>query len=222
MPNERAPIDYASPSARAKRVTNLWARIGCVLAIGFLLPPVALAGAIASSVGLRRSADPKVGGRRAALIGLWIGLVGLGLAPVELLTIRWAMQKADEIQCRNQLSALVFEVQMYANGNSGQLPPDLPTIAAEWGRPPTAPLYFCPASTAGTARPYDYLRPAPHMADVKHPAATVMFYEPPAHFGGMHVAFYNGHVELVPRAKASKVLAELRAGQNPPPSLAAP
>jgi hypothetical protein len=222
MSDDRPPIDYASPVANAKRVTNIWATLGCVLAIGFLLPPVALAGAIASWIGLRRSTDPNVGGRRAALIGLWIGLVGLGLAPVEVLTIRWAMQKADEMKCRSQLSAVAFEVQMYANGNSDQLPPDLPTIAAEWGRPATAPIYLCPASSVATARPYVYLRAGQHTADVKNPASTVMLYEQPNHFGGMNVAFYDAHIQFVPRRKASKVIAELKAGQNPPPSLAAP
>jgi prepilin-type processing-associated H-X9-DG protein len=222
MPDGRSTIEYASPDVSGKRVTNVWATLGCILAVGFLIPPIALAGAIASWIGLRNSANPHIGGRRAALIGLRLGIVGLALIPAEAVGAWWAVGKIDEARCRSQLSAIVFEVQMYANGHSDQLPPNLSTIAAEWGRPPTASVYFCPVSSVATARPYVYLRAAQHTANVKNPASTVMLYELPNHFGGMNVAFYDGHLEFVARNKAAKVLAELSAGQNPPPSLAAP
>lgn len=221
MPDDRSTIDYASPDVAAKRMTNVWATLGCVLAVGFLVPPVALAGAIASWIGLLNSANPHIGGRRAALIGLRLGLIGLALTPVEIVTLRWARQKADAIKCQSNISAIAQCVFMYANNNHDQLPPDLPRLAVEEGLGPG--VFFCPAQKLTTGiYSYDYLRAGQRLADVKNPAIKVMLYEDTDHFGGMNIAFYDGHVEFVPRRKASKVLAELRAGQNPPLSLAAP
>jgi prepilin-type processing-associated H-X9-DG protein len=231
MTDDPRSIHYASPVAYARQVRNHWAILGCVLAVGFWIPPVALAGAIVSWIGWRRSDSPTIGGRRAALIGLLAGLIGLGLTPVEFVGVRWAQEKADQVMCRSQMSALAQCVFMSANNSHGQLPADLPAMAVEQDLPPR--IFVCPASSNAPAASlagittaghlsYVYLRVAQHIEDVKHPESTIMLYELPHHFGGMNVAFYDGHMEFIPRARASKLLAELRSGQNPPRSILVP
>ena len=129
------------------------------------------------------------------------------------------------------MSAIAQSVFMYANNNHTQLPPDLQTLAVEEDITPAA--FVCGGSTdraatspKGLSAPghlsYFYARPNQSLDDVKNAASTVMLYEQPNHFRGMNVAFYDGHVEFVPRRKAAKAFAELRAGLNPPPSLNGP
>ena len=49
--------------------------------------------------------------------------------------------------------------------------------------------------------------------------AVVLMYEPMSNHGdGFHILFADGHAEFLTGSTAQKVLAELQAGQNPPPS----
>lgn len=224
-------VDYAAPVRYAKRVRNWWAILASMLSIGFLLPPVALAAAIMGFVALRRGRVTAYSEKRAAQIALFLGVLGMLLTPVELFGLRWVNQKADVLRCQSQMSALTQCVFMYANSNHDQLPPDLITMASEESVSPS--VFVCgkaqdtvAGSVAGMStaghRSYTYLRGGNRLSDIKHPDAEIMLYEQANHSGGMNVAFYDGHVEFIARAKAIKVLAELRAGQNPPPSLNMP
>lgn len=227
VPDDPPSIEYAAKVAYAKRVINPWAIASCVLVIGFLIPPLALAGTVAGWIGLRRSASPIRGGRRVASIGLSLGLLGLVLTPVEYFTLRWADEKDEQVRCRSQMSGIAQAVFMYANNNQDQLPPDLRAVAVEEDITPF--IFVCPNSTdtpgslAAMATPshlsYFYLRAGYRVSDIRSPQRTVMIHESHNHFGGMNVAFYDGHMEFVPQSKASKVCDELRAGQNPPPAL---
>lgn len=167
-------------------------------------------------------------GRRTALIGLRLGLLGFALTPVEFLTLRWAGEKTEEVRCRSQMSAVAQAVIMYANNYRGQLPPDLRAVAVEENITPV--IFLCPNSTdtpaaspPGVGTPghlsYFYLRAGSVVSEIKAPERTVMIYESPHHFCGMNVAFYDGHMEFVPERKAQKVYDELHAGQDPPPAL---
>jgi prepilin-type processing-associated H-X9-DG protein len=224
-------VEYASPVSYAKRVRNWWAIVASMLSIAFLLPPFALAAAVVSFIALRRGRVTTYSEKRAAQIALFLGLLGILLTPVELLGLRWVHQKADVIRCQSQMSALTQCIFMYANNNGGQLPPDLITLASEESVPP--PVFVCgrshdmvASSVAGMSTPghlsYTYLRSGNRLSDIKHPAAEIVLYEQPNHFGGLNAAFYDGHVEFIAGDKAMKVLAELHAGQNPPPSLSGP
>lgn len=112
-----------------------------------------------------------------------------------------ARGQAARVRSASNLKNLALATHMYANDKAGNLPakfPDdlLPYLAganvAELLANPTQP---------GRAPGYAFVRPAgvAKMADVKEPAAAVMLYE--AHeawpAGGVNVAFYDGHVELV-------------------------
>src|SRR5207253_7562012 len=60
-----------------------------------------------------------------------------------------------------------------------------------------------------------------NMASYRTPAANqfVLVYEPMTdHKVGFNALFADGHVEFIYGATATKVEAELKAGQNPPPS----
>jgi prepilin-type processing-associated H-X9-DG protein len=212
-------------------VYNWWAILGVMLSVLFVFPPFALGAAILSYVALRPGRVKTHSEKRAAQIGLFLGVLGILLTPVELLCGHWAMRKTEQVRCRQQLLALASSMPMYTNEYHGYLPPDLATFAKEMDIAPA--VFVCEDSTETVASSmgqlsapghvsYVYLGAGKRLDDVKSPATEIMMYEQPHHFGGMNVAFYDGHVEFVPRARATKVLAELRAGQNPPPSLSIP
>ena len=224
-------VDYASQVPQAKAVRNPWAIAGAWLAVAFLVPPLALTAAVLGYIGIRRADTYHGTGLRLARFALSLGLIGVALIPIEYLALRWAQEKSEQVRCRSQLSALAWTVQAYANANRDQLPPDLATDAKEEDLTPR--IFVCECSTdavassiAQLATPghisYVYLGAGKRFVDVKNPAKQVLMYEQPHHFGGMNVAFFDGHVEFIPRAKAAKVIAELRSGQNPPPSLNSP
>lgn len=224
-------VDYALQVPQANVVRNPWAITGAWLAVAFLIPPLALAAAVLGYIGIRRADTYRGAGLRLARFALSLGLIGVALIPIEYLAFHWAAEKSEQVRCRGQLLALATSLPMYANMHHDQLPPDLATFAKDQDITPRA--FLCESSTdtlaasiAQLAMPghisYIYLGAGKRYADVKNPAKQILMYEQPHHFGGMNVAFFDGHVEFIPRSKAAKVIAELRSGQNPPPSLNSP
>lgn len=232
MPQGKPTIDYASPQPTCRPPANGWIVAGAVLAAGFFVPPVAVVGVLVNWVALRRSAEPQWRDRRqTAQVSLFLSIVGLMLIPAEYSVVRSNRIKAEQFRCESQMRAIVFCLQMYANNHRGVHPPGLQAAADDGDVSPK--IFICegsgdpvPASSSSTKLParisYTYTGRAQPVTAIKNPAKEVALYEQPNHNGGMNVAFYDGFVEFVPRGKAQRVLAELKAGNNPPPTLSGP
>jgi prepilin-type processing-associated H-X9-DG protein len=135
-------------------------------------------------------------------------------------------------KCASNLRQIGLAIQMYANDNKGQLPPDLGAVLATQDL--TSNDFVCPSSSDDRAtgpttqailqdfaKPgrcsYVLASPLPSMWNLLTPA-HVLAYEPPANHNGdgMNVLFGDCHAEFVEKSQAGYILAELKAGYNPP------
>jgi hypothetical protein len=132
----------------------------------------------------------------------------------------------------SNLRQIGLAIQMYANDNAGRLPPDLATTMV--AEDLISEVFVCPSTNddraAGPttqallqefAKPghcsYILASPLPPTWNALSPA-HVLAYEPAGnHFGtGTNILFGDGRCELLPDAKAAYLIAELKAGFNPP------
>lgn len=169
--------------------------------------------------------------RRFAVIGVIFICIGLILGGFLVSAMSRAREAANRSKCRNQIRAIGSAIFLYANEYRGAWPPDLKTLflsqdIAPWFlfSPSVDHPYFTradfeansPGLAPGAPGAYIYVgnRVKPTNDD-----AVVLMYEPMSNHGdGFHILFADGHAEFLTGSTAQKVLAELQAGQNPPPS----
>lgn len=153
-------------------------------------------------------------GRRTSLIGFMLGVANFILWVVILISLPFAVTNArraqQQTQCMSQLRQMSIGIFMYVQTNGGWIPPTL-TVAGTG-----VPMFTCPAAPTGTSN-YVYVAKPIRMNSVSRPSAYVTIYEPLTnHARGASIAFLDGHVEMVPPARAQKIINELNAGFNPP------
>ncbi|HTL31284.1 MAG TPA: hypothetical protein VL282_18775 [Tepidisphaeraceae bacterium] len=207
IPAPTPVVEYATPprlNADARRSLIYGSLLMVPFVTGFLAMRFGQKGArIAEQTGI---------GRRTSLIGFILGVANLIIWIVIAVSLPFAVvrarQQAQMVQCASQLRSLTIGIYAYANGNSGWTPPSL-NIALIG-----IPVYACPA--AGGFSNYVYVAKSIRMNTVRG-SDYVTIYEPPTnHARGSNFAFLDGHVEMVPPARAQKIIAELNAGFNPP------
>lgn len=139
------------------------------------------------------------------------------------------------IKCASNLRQIGLAIEMYANDNKGQLPPDLATVLVTQDL--TSEVFVCPSSDderahgpttqallQDFAKPgrcsYVLASPLPSTWNLLTPA-HILAYEPLANHNrdGMNVLFGDGHAEWLARVHADHMVAELKAGFNPPRKL---
>jgi prepilin-type processing-associated H-X9-DG protein len=115
-------------------------------------------------------------------------------------------------------------IQMYANSNRGQYPPNLDAVIPGSGL--TTDAFNCPSTMDTPAPAGTPLNAGGHLSYVyipgftfRSPSNAVIVYEPLTNHrkDGINVGFVDGHVEFVGKNKAPALIAALQAGQNPPP-----
>ncbi len=231
-----------SPVATAALVCSLSFLIVPPLACGtagpsVILLPLLLLPVIGLALGIRGLNDPTVtpaSGRRKAKSAIWLASVELvfllSLVPVISNTGR-PREQGLRVMCASRLRQIGMAMQMYANDHRGHLPPNLLTVLATQDLPPET--FNCPSSSdvraAGTT-PQQMLQDfqKPGRCSYVHAgftgtaltatAAHVLAYEHAANHNnrGMNVLYGDGHVEWVDKPAADHVVAELKAGHNPP------
>jgi prepilin-type processing-associated H-X9-DG protein len=168
-------------------------------------------------------------------------LVFLSLA-ICVLAVGWLLnpqigsrEQSPRVKCASNLRQIGLAIQMYANENKGQPPPDLGTVLVTQDL--TSEVFVCPSSAderAGgpttqailqdLAKPghcsYILASPLPGNWSAVTPDHVVV-YEPlnnhgSAQNGGANVLFGDGHAEWMPKVQVDYLVAELKAGYNPP------
>ncbi len=137
----------------------------------------------------------------------------------------------NRVKCAMNLRMIGQGCMLYANENGGSFPDSFERLLLTEDLMPGD--FVCPQSNdtpavgATTRAAIDNLSTGGHLSYTylgkgfilsQVPATAVVAYEPAAHHfnQGMNVLFGDLHVEFVPTADATKMLAELNAGHNPP------
>lgn len=195
QPDSQEPV-RGSGMAVAALVLAILGLLTAIVLIGYLLAIVAIILAIISLVGRR-------GGRGKAIAALVISGVTILLLPVLALmagimlpALAKARQSARMIKSSTQMRTIVQSMQIYANANSNQYPPEATwqqTLMNTQGLTPemfTSPLETRPV----VGQSYVYIRPKVLAFDAK----KVILYEVPGNYPrGTNVAFEDGSVQLI-------------------------
>jgi prepilin-type processing-associated H-X9-DG protein len=135
------------------------------------------------------------------------------------------------MRCTKQMRAIGQAIFLYANENRCALPPALTELIVTQDITPE--IFICPSSddtrSPGNSMEQvaDNLSAGGHLSyiycgnarTVLWDPKTVLLYEPMTNHGdGFHALFADGHSEFLSGPSAQMIQAELRSGQNPPPS----
>jgi prepilin-type processing-associated H-X9-DG protein len=230
-----APVLSYAPKERKNRD----AQISFVLGLLLVIPAIGLAAILYGRRGRRVAIDTGVGGRRLAGAGILLGWVNLALTAAFLVSLPLAyvraMRARQQVQCLSNLRQIGLGVMMYCTANRGFFPPSLDLVSQTLtvpGRPAPTRIFGCPAAAGDPAKPaptvgkvitsnYVYTPPAARIQMVSSPASAVVAYEPLSNHDGRtaNFLFADGHATMLHAADAAKAIAELKAGQNPPPSM---
>ena len=185
-------------------------------------------------------ATPAPGGkwRRHAKVGILLGSAlaacALAYAVVAPSLRRPGPEGADRVACARNLRQIGAAVRADARQNGGAFPDTLERLVAAKALAPG--VLVCPAddeapappapaggaadSTAAARRSYEYVgKDMDRGLGRAALAEVVVAFEPPrSHGGACHVLFGNGRVVRVPAPAAERLIAEVRAGKNPPTS----
>jgi predicted Zn finger-like uncharacterized protein/prepilin-type processing-associated H-X9-DG protein len=203
-------------------------------AMGFVIPLIGgLLGIIFGIIGLRKTRDPSVGGKGLAITGLSLGAASLLLSgcmmSILLPSLNRARETANRVKCASNMRIIGQALLLYANQNHGAYPPkleDLITAQLIDGQP-----FVCP-STNDTVAPgignaqATNLSAGGHLSYVyigqklspSSPADQVLVCELPSNHNndGGNFLFADGHVEFFNGPNVQKMIANLKAGKNPP------
>jgi prepilin-type processing-associated H-X9-DG protein len=226
---------YTPPTYRSGRLSRaaLWSLIFGIL---FFIPIAALLAIVLGVVGIAKTS--RLRGRGLAISGLILGCLGLAFAALILpAAVLRGLEGAHRVKCASNLRQIGQAIILYANENRGALPPRLEEVLMTQDITPE--VMICPSSSetpvAGgyTQQKSLNLQPGGHLSYVYLPSRgfnaaayriagadrLVLVYEPLSHHKvGFNALFADGHVEFIYGPSAAKVEAELKAGQNPPPS----
>ncbi|HEY7115324.1 MAG TPA: H-X9-DG-CTERM domain-containing protein [Tepidisphaeraceae bacterium] len=143
-----------------------------------------------------------------------------------------AKEPANRVKCASNLRTIGQGVLLYANDNQGRFPPTLDELMLTQDL--TFEVLICPSTDEDKAQGpttqaalqqmhaqpghCSYIYIGGGLTQATATPQHVIAYEPLTnHSGaGMNVLFGDGHAEFLPAAKANYVLAELKAGHNPP------
>ena len=225
---------YTPPTYRSNRLSRaaLWSLICGIL---FFIPLTALLAIVLGIVGIVKTS--RLRGRGLAISGLILGCLGLAFAALVIpVALQRSFEMAHRVKCGSNLRQIGMAIVMYANENRGAMPPRLEEVLLTQDITPE--VMICPSSS-DTPIPMGYtqqtslnLQPGGHLSYVYLPSRgfnaaayrigadrLVLVYEPLGHHKvGFNALFADGHVEFIYGPNAVKVEAELKAGQNPPPS----
>lgn len=201
---------------------------GCILCVPFL---PGIAAIVTGAIGMRKARDPAVTGKGMAIAGLTLGVlnilgwgayVGL-IAAIMVPSMGMARQTANQVQCASNLKQIGLAIQLYADANNGAYPDTIEELAATHSL--TGAVYDCPSTSAApptTSSPQalagkiEYIYVGKGMSGHIEPK-TVIAYEPTSNHGsGSNMLFADGAVDFITGARATQMIQQIKAGQNPP------
>ena len=217
-----------------------WAVLSLITGVLLFVPFMGIVTIVLARRGMALAAQG-AGRHRLARIGFILGVANLGATLIGLATLPPAMMRARraalQVQCMSNLRQLGMVELMYANSNRGFLPANFDDLVAATGtftRPGAATaILTCPeCANDPTKKPatvgktlnssYVFLHPvATFSSRAVQPQRAVTAYEPLSNHNGRGASFLflDGHCAWYPTAEATKIIAELTAGQNPPPTV---
>jgi prepilin-type processing-associated H-X9-DG protein len=227
--NQPAPAAISPPRSPAKTsgmaITSLV--LGC---LGLLTCGItSLVGLVLGIIALVRisKSNGQVGGQGIALAGTIVSAAFLLLAPIPaallLPALAKAKQKAQSIQCMNNVKQLNLGLIMYAYDNKNLFPAGTNWCDALGPYIKNAQTFHCPQGKPGQRCHYAFnARLVGHeMKDVQAPAQTVLIFETdggwnlaggrellsakPRHARAYAVGFADGHAEMVVPARLEKL-----------------
>ena len=237
MPGQ--PVNYAGPRTYERQESNGWAVASLVCACaGFVIPVLpTILGIVFGIVGLKKTKDPRVGGKGLAIAGICVSVfsivAGMCMISILLPSLNRARETANRVKCASNLRQIGQAMLLYANENRGAYPDTIEPILAT--QDITSEVFVCPASNDTAALPgatnqqqAAALKSGRHLSYVycgkgqnnSSSADAVLVYENPMnHTGGkdgMNILWGDGHVSWEGAKYSQYIITELNAGQNPP------
>jgi prepilin-type processing-associated H-X9-DG protein len=234
----RAPsIDYPAPVAtRPQAGINKLAVASVVCGAVGLIPIVipSIVGLILGIMGLRKSANPSVGGRKIAITGIFISALSFvlvfGWLAIVIPQVHQRTEEANRVRCQANLKAIGQALLAYT-AQYGAYPPHLEELMISQNL--RANLFVCPSSDDAEAPGTDVKTQAQTLSSGAHlsymyvgqrlntgmPAArVVVLYEPPANHDhvGSNFLFGDGHVDWLTASQAEQAIPQIQNGINPP------
>jgi prepilin-type processing-associated H-X9-DG protein len=227
-------------SYEARPRSNRAATLSLMLGVLLFVPLIGLLAIHFGRRGIRAAREDGAGGEPVARRGILLGRVNLALtllaAVVGPFIVINEQRRARRLECSTNLRTIGLAILLYSNTNRNAAPPSFDPLPAVIGVPGPLSMFFCPECvrdpakkrpTHGNVVKSHYVLAPPWHSDVpltyvgSIPANAVQVYQPIAnHDGrGSNMLFADGHVEWIESKRAAAVIAELEAGQNPPPSL---
>ena len=235
MTQYQNPVPYQTPGLPAKASGLAIAALVCGI-VGLIVPGVGLVGLILGIVALMQRKTPDEPGKGLAITGIITGGLSLLCIPAILISIllpslNRAREAANRIHCSSNMRQIGLAIKMYANefgGREGKNPPDLAVVLATQDITPD--VFCCPTSndtplTGTVATPQQLTAGSGVCSYVYVPGLTdyssadaVLLYEPLTnHTGdGCNFLYADGHVDWIAKTQAQQIIAQLRAGTNPP------
>jgi prepilin-type processing-associated H-X9-DG protein len=234
MNTSPVPIDYATPRRGGLRIPNNLANASLVCALLAVVIPVipAVVAIILGIKALRKTRDPNVDGKGIAVAALTVGsitfLVGVWFVCFVVAVVNDADETARRIACAANMRHIGAALYQYASENGGKFPPRLEDLLLT--QKISTAVFVCPDSSdtpalgstpkeraaalsSGGHLSYIYI---PNLTTSASPEA-VLLYEPLGDHGDeTHILFADGHVEGNYKTMAAGIVAELKAGFNPP------
>lgn len=234
----RTSPGYGAYAGEAPKTSGI-AVASLVMGIASFLLPVILSipAIICGAIGMSKTKDPRVGGRGLAIAGLVLGIcsifVGSCYMSIMLPALNRAREQANRVKCASNMRQIGLAIMMYSNQERNGAFPDSFDKVVKAGFVNNGDVFVCPSSNdtdAGNTTQqiiaglhgsghdsYTYIGSG---IDNKADGNTVVLYEPPGNHrpDGGNFLFADGHVEFLPKPRAQKIIAEIQAGQNPPPS----
>jgi hypothetical protein len=218
-PKPVQPLDYYSPAeTRPLDKTSLFSLISALLlCVPFI---TGIAAIVLGRMGLRRTEDPNIRGRRLAKAGFYLGIAScvlwLLLTPMMVMGIMRAREAALQAVCMSHMRSIGLVLHMYANEWNGHLPDDLGALVTSRYILGTA-IFTCPATEPPpSGLSYTYLGQGLQLSRIRNASQFVLAHEDPGNHRRMGVLYADLHVEGHEAPESLWILAELEAGTNPP------
>ncbi len=202
--------------------------------IGLIVPGLGVIGIVLGIIALVRMADGRATGKGLAIGGIAVGVVSLMWAgcimSILLPSLNRARETANRVKCASNMRQIGQAILLYSNENNGAYPDKIEKLLVT--QDITSEVFNCPSSNdtpapgpAGQPQA-SALNSGGHNSYVyvgagltnQAGANVVVLYEPMSNHDndGTNILWADGHVSWEQKKVASKIIDQVKAGQNPP------
>ncbi|HEY1629228.1 MAG TPA: DUF1559 domain-containing protein [Tepidisphaeraceae bacterium] len=191
-------------------------------------------GIIFGIIGLRKTRDPRIGGKGLAITGISLGaasiLMSTCMISVMVPALSRAREVANRVKCAHNMRQIGVAIKQYNAAHNGANPKSLEDLISAENL--TGDLFVC-TDTSDTAAPgstpqeiaqslstgghLSYVYVGKGLTSTASPQA-ILLYEPISNHReeGSNFLFSDGHVEFLLRGGAENIISQLEQGHNPP------